>query len=112
MLLYTLEVHAEFATLHVRDLPRATDIAIARAICDRLPMFVRVLRIDLRSVVGLDATVRDGLTALARDWRRERLGHVTFAGAPLDDEPIIAEPRHVTTSTAAPIQAALMATFL
>ena len=112
MLLYTLEVHAEFATLYVRDLPRATDIAIARAICDRLPMFVRVLRIDLRSVTGLDASVRDGLTALARDWRRERLGHVTFAGAPLDDEPITAEPRHVTPSTVAPTQAALMATFL
>lgn len=112
MLLYTLEVHAEFATLCVRQLPRATDIAIARAICDRLPMFVRVLRIDLRSVAELDATVRDGLTALARDWRRERLGHVTFAGAPLDDEPIIAQPRHVRASTAAPTQAALMATFL
>jgi hypothetical protein len=94
MLLYTLEVHAELATLCVRDLPRATDIAIARAICDRLPMFVRVLRIDLRSVAGLDATVRDGLTALVRDWRRERLGHVTFAGAPLDDRPINAEAAH------------------
>jgi hypothetical protein len=57
-------------------------------------MFVRVLRIDLRSVAGLDATVRDGLTALVRDWRRERLGHVTFAGAPLDDRPINAEAAH------------------
>jgi hypothetical protein len=112
MLLYTLEVYAEHATLYVRDLPRATDIAIARAICDRLPIFVRVLRIDLRSVAGLDATVRDGLTALARDWRRERLGHVTFAGAPLDDEPIITEPRHVRAPTVAPTQASLMATFL
>jgi hypothetical protein len=98
----------------MRNTPRCTFVICRVRLTSRLrvPIFVRVLRIDLRSVAGLDATVRDGLTALARDWRRERLGHVTFAGAPLDDEPIITEPRHVRAPTVAPTQASLMATFL
>ena len=79
MLLYTLEVHAEFATLHLRDLPRETDLPVARAVCARLPESVRVLRVNLHSVDGLDASMRQAILGLVRDWRRERLGHVTMA---------------------------------
>ena len=111
MLLYTLDVHAEFATLYVRALPGASDLAVARAICNRLPTCVRVLRINVHSVASLDATVRSDLLALVRDWRREPLGHAIIAGA-ADYESVTAPRSPARASAVAPIEAALMATFL
>jgi len=112
MLLYTLDVHAEFATLYVRALPGASDVAVARAICNRLPNCVRVLRINVHSVASLDASVRGDLLALVRDWRRERLGHAIIAEPAADCEPSAARQSPQRASGAATVEAALMATFL
>lgn len=112
MLLYTLEVHAGLATLHLRDVPRSNDLAVARAICDRLPSTVRVLRVNLHSVVGLGAGVRDDIAALVRDWRRERLGHAIVVEATHDGEAVVADRPATRTTAMTPPEAALMATFL
>lgn len=112
MLLYTLEVHAECATLYLRDLPRATDLAAARAICGRLPASVRVLRVDLHAVAGISDFVRENILALVRDWRHERLGYVTVAGSRENCEPIVAGRSTFQAPGVPPTDAALTATFL
>jgi hypothetical protein len=112
MMLYTLDVHAEFATLYVRTLPRAPDLDIARVICKRLPTCVRVLRIRVHSVAGLDASARSDLLALVRDWRRERLGQAIIEGPTEDGDLPMARRSPQRASGGATVDAALMATFL
>jgi hypothetical protein len=112
MVLYTLEVHRECATLYLRDLPGATDLAMARELCGRLPASVRVLRVDLRGVAGISTFLRDNIIALAREWRYERLAEVSVAGMPDHCGPVAGTRSTAEALVVLSADAALTATFL
>ena len=109
----SLEVHTEFATLYFRGTLRGPDIFVARGTCQRLPWTVRYLRLDLHGVEVADGDARNEITALIRDWRRNRLGHVTIA-AGVDDlrSLLAAAQRPAWEPPADSVEAALMATYL
>jgi ABC-type transporter Mla MlaB component len=115
MLRYThlLEVHTEFATLHLRGLMCAEDVDMVRAMCGRLPESVRVLRVDLSGIAQLDSGVRDEIVLLVKEWRGRRFGHVIITGSPAELESVATRraeyPRDITPDHG---NAALMASYL
>ncbi len=115
MLRYThlLEVHTEFATLHLRGMMADDDVGLVRAMCTRLPGTVRVLRVDLSGMSSLDDGVRDEVVALVKEWRAQRFGHVIITGSPAELESVSARrvgpPRQITPEHG---DVALMASFL
>lgn len=115
MLRYThlLEVHTEFATLHLRGMMCDDDVSLVRAMCTQLPETVRVLRVDLSGMAPLDEDVREHILALVKDWRARRFGHVIITGSPAELESVATRrpivPRQLTPEHG---NAALMASFL
>src|SRR4051794_31776473 len=78
MLIYapSLDLHTELATLYLPGALRGPDIDLARALRAARPLTIHLLRLGLRDVAKTDPSVRNGVAALVKDWRRTRGGAV------------------------------------
>lgn len=109
---HLLEVHMEFATLHLRGMLCDDDLGLVRAMCTRLPETVRVLRVDLSGMLPIDEDVRDHVVTLVKEWRTQRLGHVIITGSPAELESVAARRPQTSRLTPEHASPALMASFL
>ena len=71
---YTIEAHHDAATLYVTGTLSVAGVVAAMHACDALPDRVRTLRVDLRSIDGVESAAYDALAFNTRRWRDVRGG--------------------------------------
>lgn len=90
--LFALETHGTSAVLYLRNPLNVSSAAEAMDVCDSLPLGVRRLRVDMRSLSLYEADAIDEITRRLGAWREARNGstRLDIPGVPVSFEVLAA----------------------
>ena len=74
----SLELSACSATLSLNGVVSEPDAVAASRLCLALPRTIRVLRVDVRNVIQLEASARGVVKSLLAEWGRARQSRVSI----------------------------------